>query len=868
MNGWMSIASKPSPRPPGGGDRELLATALAWLHLIGPTLALVWLAFPHRAHATVLLSGIAGGYTLGAILFLGRRRLPAWAHQPLMVGTTAAISVAVAASGDPGSVFSLFYLWATLHAFCFFTRRQAALQTLVVGVGYGAALLLQRADTAWHDDVTRWVVTLATLLTGGWLVRRITDRLRDREQQLRAGLEGSVLGSAAVGPDGRLVRPNHALARFLDRPRRALEGAELSAFAHPDDQAPQRALLAAGLVGDETAFRGEHRYLRPDGGVVWGALNATVIRDERGRPRWLFVQIDDVTERRRAQARQVALSRVSALWLAGDDREALARSTVAEVAGALDGASVALALDAQEGLAEVLAGEGWEEDELRRAVAEGLPGAGVRAAIRTGEGRLGTVAVHATRSGGLTPPDRVFVQAIAGVLSAAHARLTAERRMRHQALHDPLTGLPNRALLLDRLEHALARTSRRPTEVGAIFLDLDHFKVINDSLGHEAGDALLRLVAPRLAGALRESDTLARLGGDEFVVVCEDLDDVGGIVRVAERLLAVFEEPFPLDGDDLHVSASVGVALATPGADARSLLRDADAAMYRAKELGRGRYELFDDKLRQRVVGRLHTETALRTALANGELRLAYQPILDLAQGRIVDAEALLRWRHPQSGDVPPADFVPVAEETGLIVPIGSWVIAEACRQAAGWRAASGSGADVGVSVNLSPRQLAEPELVSHVERQLAATGLPPHALTLEVTESAVLDEGERPLEALRELKALGVRLALDDFGTGYSSLAHLTRLPLDVLKLDRAFIARLAPGARETEVTGAICEMANALMLEVVAEGVETEAHVAMLRELRCERVQGFFFARPMDAESLAQRLSPAPARPAAPVR
>jgi diguanylate cyclase (GGDEF)-like protein len=508
------------------------------------------------------------------------------------------------------------------------------------------------------------------------------------------------------------------------------------------------------------------------------------------------------------------------------------------VAGALEADSVSLALA---GEPTVHASDGPERD------------GGTAVPIQAQEGEVGAIAVRPRDRRALSGDDGVFLQAIADIMAGLHDRRENERRIRHQALHDPLTGLPNRALLRDRLEHALSRTARTGGQVGVVYLDLDQFKVINDSLGHETGDALLQLVAPRLASELRSADTLARLGGDEFVVLCDDAEDPAGPLRLAQRLVAVFEEPFELDGDALFVGASAGVALSGPGATPRSLLRDADAAMYQAKALGRGRCELFDDELRQQVLGRLRIETSLRNALPAGELRLVFQPIVDLYTGETVETEALLRWHSAEHGFVSPADFIPVAEDTGLIVPIGAWVLADACRSAAAWRTA---GSTAGVSVNLSPRQLAQPDLVAHVERVLAETGLAPGALTLEITESTLLGGGDRPLQVLDELKDLGIRLALDDFGTGYSSLAYLTRLPLDELKLDRAFIARLEPGSQETEVTAAIMEMASAMHLQVVAEGVETPEHLEMLQALGCPLGQGFYFARPLPPADLEQHL------------
>jgi diguanylate cyclase (GGDEF)-like protein/PAS domain S-box-containing protein len=640
------------------------------------------------------------------------------------------------------------------------------------------------------------------------------------------------MGIAILGNDGVVQSLNEALADFLGRPADELRGKPLRDFADPADVSRVQATARSAIDASEV-YRGELRYLRPDGSIVWGAITVTPLHDRDHA----FLQVDDITERRRAEARQQALAAIRAHALGGADSASLAERVVAAVAAALEADRVTLELAGE--VAVHAGGEDAEDD--------------ARIPIQSQHGEAGVLAVHTRDHRALGGDDIVFLQAIADILAGLHDRRESERHMRHQALHDPLTGLPNRALLRDRIEHALSRAARSGGQVGAIYLDLDQFKVINDSLGHETGDALLQLVAPRLAAELRSADTLARLGGDEFVVLCDDVEDPAGPLRLARRLVAVFEQPFELDGDELYVGASAGVALAGPGATTRSLLRDADAAMYQAKALGRGRCELFDDELRQQVLGRLRIETSLRNALPAGELRLVFQPIVDLYTGETVETEALLRWHSAEHGFVSPADFIPIAEDTGLIVPIGAWVLAEACRSAAAWRAA---GSTAGVSVNLSPRQLAQPDLVAHVERVLAETRLAPASLTLEITESTLLGGGDRPLQALSDLKDLGIRLALDDFGTGYSSLAYLTRLPLDELKLDRAFIARLEPGSQETEVTAAIMEMAGAMHLQVVAEGVETPEHLEMLQALGCPLGQGFYFSRPLPPADLEQHL------------
>jgi diguanylate cyclase (GGDEF)-like protein len=451
--------------------------------------------------------------------------------------------------------------------------------------------------------------------------------------------------------------------------------------------------------------------------------------------------------------------------------------------------------------------------------------------------------------------DVNFVQSLANVLAEAIDRRAAEDEMRRRALHDPLTLLPNRTLFGDRLAHALLQSRRRESLTAVLFCDIDHFKLINDSLGHAAGDELLTGVAPRLKEALRPGDTVARFGGDEFAVLVEDLADEREAVEVAERIGALFTRPFVLSGIEHFVTVSVGIAIARkPGERPETLIRDADAAMYRAKERGRGRYEVFDQVMRARAVERLQLENELRRAIGRDELRVHYQPIVSLESGHVVAFEALVRWQHPRRGLIAPADFIPTAEESGTIESLGRWVLECACRQAAEWHAARPDGFPVGMSVNLSARQVSQPDLPDMVAEMLTSTGLEPSSLSLEITESALVEESEAPVQNLTALREMGVRLVIDDFGTGYSSLAYLRRFPLDAIKIDRSFVEGLGVERDSAAIVDALVAMARALSLGVIAEGVETAMQIEELKRLGCRQAQGFFFATPLPAPQVQE--------------
>ncbi len=643
---------------------------------------------------------------------------------------------------------------------------------------------------------------------------------------------------------------------------------------HPDDR--QR-VFGREAERYAPAAPEEYRMCHRDGRTVWVRDEAALVTDSQGNERWHGVMLD-ITDRKGAEAelerraeQQAVVARLGERALEGSEVSELIHSALREATTMLrmDSGAV-LQCGAGEDLLLVAGSvpSGGEDgptgergaraaDAGRILNAQELPG-GHTWPIEGLHGRWGLLWLPAAERS-LKAADSDFVRALANTLADAIARRAAEDDIRHQALHDPLTGLPNRVLLLDRLAHAL---TRRAGDVVVVLLDIDNFKLVNDSLGHEAGDELLTQIAPRLVNAMRPGDTIARLGGDEFVVLIEGLADPAGVTMIAERIISALEVPFRLAAGEHFAQASLGVAIAGPEETVpASLIRDADAAMYEAKSRGPGRFEVFNRDMRTRSVERLSVENDLRRALEREELRVVYQPIVSLGDQSIVATEALVRWQHPERGLVSPAEFIPVAEESGLIEPLGNWVLHAACAQASLWHEAHPDSRPVGICVNMSARQLIRADLESTVLRALELTGIEPSSLTIEITESLLLQEPQGVLSTITRVARLGVRFVLDDFGTGYSSLAYLAQLPIAGLKVDRSFVAALGRDPRSTAITTAIVGMAQALAVEVTAEGIETEEQLAALRGLGCGLGQGFHLHRPLPAEDMGRLLDMRPA-------
>jgi diguanylate cyclase (GGDEF)-like protein/PAS domain S-box-containing protein len=494
---------------------------------------------------------------------------------------------------------------------------------------------------------------------------------------------------------------------------------------------------------------------------------------------------------------------------------------------------------------DILAGE--PRQELKRAESEG------QADNERWHLRKDGTRIWAT--GTVTPlqNETKNLHGFAVVMRNNTERRMAEERTAHEAAHDSLTGLPNRAFFMDLLRRAIARSRRHPNyQFAVLFLDLDRFKNINDSLGHVIADQLLVEIGQKLETTLRPEDLVARFGGDEFVIFLDDIRDVRDATRVASRIHEELETPFNLGGNEVFTSTSIGIALSLHGYERpEDCLRDADTAMYRAKARGKARHEIFDTSMHDHAVALLQLETDLRRAVERREFRVHYQPIVLLNSGRIAGFEALVRWQHPERGLLPPAEFMAVAEETGLILPIGQWVLGEACRQIRVWQGQSGADPPLSISVNLSSKQFLQPELSERISQVLLVSGCDAHTLKLEITESVVMENAGEAIAMIGQLRDMGVEIYMDDFGTGYSSLSYLHRFPVDTMKIDRSFINRMIARDENSEIVRTIVALAHSLRMDVIAEGVETEEQLIHLRALQCEYGQGYYFSKPVDAEA-----------------
>jgi diguanylate cyclase (GGDEF)-like protein/PAS domain S-box-containing protein len=696
----------------------------------------------------------------------------------------------------------------------------------------------RRADGAW-----RWVEMAASNLLDDRAVQGIVVNARDvteqfdadssvraSEERLRAYVSSVTDGICVLDAEGKVQYSSPVADAMFAL---ATSGDPNNVFAAIDPDDLQRALD----LWDETRTTpglsrpAEIRVRRGDGATVDAEIVANNLLDDPS-VQGIVMTIRDITERKRAAALASNQSRIL---------EQIARGV--RLQDTLD----AIAHSVEEYFPSLRCEVLLDEVDIDLQVSWSTP-----ILAPDGDTVLGRVAASGKSAEQPDDEQRWIFSLAAHLAAIAIERKAFEERLAHQSMHDPLTGLPNRVLFLDRLALATARGQRTRARVAVLSLDLHRFKNINDSLGHAAGDELLIAVARRIAAMLRPGDTVARFGGDEFTILCEDLAEDSARARaleIAQRLLAALGQPFVVRGAETYVGVSVGIALATSGTEsADELLRDADAAMYHAKTAGPGRVEFFDDTIRKRALARHTTGNALHRAIQRDELRLFFQPIVRLDDARCVGAEALVRWQHPERGLVAPGEFVPLAEETGLVVPLGAWVLEHAAALAARWQREQ---SDFTVSINLSARQLG-PDLAEQVADVIRRTGVSPSNMCFEITESVLMDDADAVIRVIDQLRALGVRFAIDDFGTGYSSLGYLKRFEIDTVKIDRAFVHGLADDAGDRAIVSAVVGLAHALRLNVVAEGVETEGQLTELLALGCDEAQGYFFAPPQPASDV----------------
>ena len=719
-----------------------------------------------------------------------------------------------------------------------------------------------------------WFATSVTPLTQDtvlWVAHDVTqahearESLRESEELFRLLAENSTDKIARVLPNGTLIYVSPSVETLLGYS--VEEFLSLNAFylTHPDDRAGVARWHERVMQGEKRNEIVTYRILHKDGRYLWFETTARAVKAENGPIKEIHTVSRDITQRRNAeQAMQAAEAKYRSIFenavegifqTTPDGTYIDANPSLARIYG-YD--SPAQLIESMTDIGNQLYVESSRRADFVQEMSAANAVANFEAQIRRKDGKIIWISENARAVKGENGELLYFE----GTVEDITARKSAEEQLLHDALHDKLTGLANRALFMDRLGQAFGRLKRHHDALFAVlFLDFDRFKNVNDSLGHLAGDQLLIQLATRLEHCLRPGDTVSRLGGDEFAILLEEIVDVNEAIGVAERIQKEMAIPFQIVGQELFSSVSIGIALGGPQYEKpEDLLRDADVAMYCAKASGKARHEVFDAGMHTRAVALLQLETDLRWAIERGEFRLWYQPIVSLQSGKIGGFEALIRWQHPERGLVSPLDFIPVAEETGWIVPIGRWVLEEACRQLAQWRRDFPRETALTMSVNLSSKQFAQRDLIPFIEGQLQLHNLPPGCLKLEITESALMDNAQDVTDRLLQMRAIGCLLGLDDFGTGYSSLSYLHRFPLDTLKIDRSFIARMTEGGENREIVNTIVSLGRNLGMDVVAEGVEDALQLADLRALSCKSGQGYFFARPLPAPDAFDLITSAP--------
>ena len=733
-------------------------------------------------------------------------------------------------------------------------RNQVAQTDVVMGLrsADGDRRWMNVTSTPVQLDGQRTVVTsFADRITGNLTV----DVLRDSDQRFRLLAEETPMGIFIIDVHGTMLYVNPAVAELAGRSAAELRAVGWEACTHPDDL--DRLAGGSGLDSIDQFEPVEYRVLRPDGSIRWVRSSGALLRDDDDTVIGLVGTAADVTaiheahdRLRESEARNRAIVETAAEGIVSVDEHgsivefnAAAERIFGHDSDDVIGASTFFDLFAEEdrellvrynaaylaGDEPQLVGKGATELTGRRRDGSSVPVEVAMTQLETSAGRLFTALIR-----DLTQ-DKAF-----------------ERELEHLATHDALTGLPNRTLFAAQLESALQRADRLRSSMAVLFVDIDRVKLVTEALGHRAGDELIEQAAQRLRSTVGSTATLGRFSNDQFVAFLEDQDDLSDAVDDAVRIIEAINEPFMVAADEAFVNASIGIAYAVDGlSDAETLISNADVAMGRAKESSVSRYEVFDSEMRAWVEVQRKTEIALRHGIDRNEFELYYQPVVALETNEICGHEALVRWNHPDLGTLAPASFMPLAEESGLIVPLGEQLLRDAIRQSAAWEA-DGGGRRANVAINLSARQLESPDLVGVVRAALDEFGADPAKVAFEITETILLDDVDTVVRMLDELKGLGVRLSLDDFGTGYSSLTYLCRLPIDMVKVDRSFVSQIGTGSRDASIVEMVVTMARTLHLDVVAEGVETEEQAAVLRGWGCRYAQGYLFAKPKPVSEL----------------
>lgn len=875
-----------------------IALALGRLELISLVLGLVWIAFPGSTELDRRwFLGLCAAGALQALPLLRRGSRRMHTISLYIVAGSALLGAGVYLSGGQASPLSLFYLWIASYMAWYLPTGLLWRNTGFLIATYCAAVVIHEKPSESHwwligsREAAGALLVSGSVIVATVLVRSFRGRLLDSERLFVAGFERSASPMALIDLDGDVLRANEAFGELVGLSASEVVGSNMLRFTHPDDREITATFYRTTMRLAEGSASYQKRLVAADGSVHWLQVAASLITESRSRPAQIFTQAVDITARieaelrtRRQVEREAAVADVGRAAISGSDVDGL-RGWIAAAALRDSGADAVTILDrdaatgnmsvvCRVGSAEgpepwlaALAAIAIERDasifssdlrhdqrlaELTLEAHEHVQSA-VAVLIRSATGAHGVLIAQSPTEGGLTSDDVSYLRSLANVLAEATAKRAAADELIRLESYDPLTGLATRARVWEILRQRRTSQCAEGPGVALAVIDVDGFTVLNDAVGREAGDALLREFAQRLEAVVGNRGTVGRLEGATFVVLRDGDDDEPAFVELVAGALDAVRAPFAADGQNVSLTATAGISFAQSAQSDSALLCAAEAAMTHAKTHQRGGYMLFDTAMHEFNIGRVRTESELRSAIESGELFLAYQPLVSIDTREVMGAEALSRWNHSQRGAIPPIEFIPVAEETGLIVPIGRQAIVDCCEQLAAWRAAGLP--PVSLAVNVSPRQLYDDNLREFLRTTFGRLGVDATRLTLELTETMLVADPDRAEHLLLELKALGVKLALDDFGTGYASLAYLSRFPFDIVKLDRSLIEHVTDERKAEIIVGSTIEMSHALGLRVVAEGIETAAQDEALRDLGADIGQGYFYGRPAPAVELLNR-------------